>query len=166
MRARLSFVERSALLRFELPAQRLHLCETLRYVAQDGRDSHHVTILVAERQNGEFERDARPILALSRHGQELAGTITRAAGAHHLAISLPMPPAQLLGNNEVERVADRLAGGEAEEPLGALVPELDEAHRIGVDDRIGRLDGELAEEGFLIEGHDIAVNAHACRISP
>src|SRR5579885_2331245 len=102
MQASLSFVERSALLRFELPAQRLHLGETLRYVAQDGCDSHHVTLLVAERQDGEFERDARPILAFSRYGQELAGAVTRAAGAHYLAISLPMPPAQPLGNNEVE----------------------------------------------------------------
>ena len=48
------------------------------------------------------------------------GTISGLAGLHYLAISFPMPMAEALRNNDVERLAERLALCVAEH---ALVPQ-------------------------------------------
>ena len=50
------------------------------------------------------------------------GTISGLAGLHYLAISFPMPMAEALRNNDVERLAERLALCVAEHALGRRVP--------------------------------------------
>src|SRR5262249_34642306 len=62
------------------------------------------------------------------------------AGLHDLAIAVPVPVAEALGNDQVERPAECLALRIAEDALGSRIPEDDRSVGAGGDDRIaGRL---------------------------
>jgi hypothetical protein len=70
-------------------------------------------------------------------------TISGLAGLHYLAISFPMPMAEALRNNEVERLAKRLTLCVAEHALGCRVPYNDGAVGACRDNRISRYQYEL-----------------------
>src|SRR5689334_14135276 len=58
--------------------------------------------VVAERQDREFDRDAPAVLAHRRHGQDLAGAVARLSALHRRGVALPMPAAQVFGNDQIE----------------------------------------------------------------
>jgi hypothetical protein len=64
--------------------------------------------------------------------------------------------AKVLRDDDVERLAERFRFREAEDALGAFVPEADHTLRVGVDDGIGRLLRERAVEALAIgSGHSV-----------
>src|SRR5579875_2501889 len=71
-----------------------------------------------------------------------------------------MALAQVLRDDDIERLADRLAGLEAEDACGAGVPEADDAAGVSIDDGIGGVLHEIAAEAVDIE---IAGVVHAAR---
>src|SRR5260370_26252590 len=114
-----------------LPPQRLHLFEALGHVAQDRRDPDHLAGFVADRRNGELERDAAAILAQPGNGQDIAFAIAALAGLHDVTIALTVPRTPLLRHDEIDRLPDRLGGGVVEDALRTLVPMADDAVAVG-----------------------------------
>src|SRR5262249_36179117 len=95
------------------------------------------------RHDGEFEREARAVLAQAGNGEEIALAVTAAAGGDELSVAAPVTRAQPLGNDEVEGPAERLVLHIVENALRARGPEADDAVAIGGDDRVrlGRENG-------------------------
>ena len=53
---------------------------------------------------------------------------------------------QIIGNNDIEALAERLCFGKTEDPFRAPVPEANYALGIGKDDRVGRFADECKAE--------------------
>jgi len=62
-----------------------------------------------------------------RHRKDLAGAITREAAPHRCRIAGPVAGAQALGDDDVERLPERLALGKSEDPLRAVIPKANNA---------------------------------------
>src|SRR5581483_795930 len=102
-----------------------------------------------ERTKGSQRRVAD--YAESQLNVELASVLVRRAGKHRLVaksrvsgcdrlmIAAPMCGAQVLWNDEIERLADGLARRVSEERFRSRVPDADDAFAVCEDDGIGRL---------------------------
>jgi len=82
-------------------------------------------LIVAQDRDGEFDRDPLFVLRQGRDGQQIAFAVTAVAGGHDVAIALPVPGSEFLGNDQIERLTQGLRGIEAEDAGGAGVPEHD-----------------------------------------
>src|SRR3569833_497489 len=109
----------------KLLAQRLQFIEAGGDVAHDGSEAGDRTVRAAQRRDRELDRDLRTILAQRRHRERVAAAIAARAGLHHVLPAVPVPAAQPLWNDEVERLTDRLVRRKAEYADCAGVPEPD-----------------------------------------
>src|SRR6266404_4564733 len=63
-------------------------------------------------------------------------SVARLPARHGLSVTSPMALSQTLGNNEIERVAERLSLRESEEALGSGIPYIDYAAGVGDHNRV------------------------------
>src|SRR5438128_7999605 len=91
------------------------------------------------------------ILMNGGNPQHVVG-VTRSSGSHHVLVADPMTLSQSWWNDEVERVAKSLNGGESKGSFCAGVPESNCTGRVRDDDRI--LDGrdQLLEIAACLHG--------------
>src|SRR5690349_24031982 len=97
---------RGALFEFGEAPLELALFAPLRRVVARNRSDHAASGRV-EQRHGEGDRQRLTVLA-QRWDAQHGSLILARAGHHHLAIAFPMAPAKALGNDEVERLAQRL----------------------------------------------------------
>src|SRR3954454_15437818 len=64
-------------------------------------------------------------------------SITAFTGLHRAVECRPVTAAEIVGDNEIERLSNRFGGRKAKDTLRAGVPEGDHAAPVGGDDRIG-----------------------------
>ena len=64
--------------------------------------------------------------------------------------------AQMLGDHQIEVVAERFGCAEPEHHLRRRIPALDDAFSIGVDERFGHLLDDRVVQG-IFNGHRVAV---------
>src|SRR4051794_888232 len=121
----------------ELPTKRLHLLEPLRHVAHERRHADPAAALVLERHDRELDRDAPAVLADGRHREKIPVAVPAPAGLDDPPPAFPVSGAQTLGDDQVERLPDCLAGAVSENPLRTGVPEADDPRSIGRNHRIG-----------------------------
>lgn len=71
----------------------------------------------------------------------------RVSGLHHASVAVPVTTTQPLGNDQIQRPADRFGDGlaVAEEGRCCSVPEHDHSRRIGDDNPIGEVLHQLPE---------------------
>src|SRR5208282_4725951 len=105
----------------------------LGYVAPDRRRADGPAVQVADRRDGEGNVDEAAILAPT-HRLELADALAATGLVEDRRFFLET----VEGSDDRHRLADRLLGGEAEEPLGPLVPGEDHAVEILRQDRVVR----------------------------
>ena len=146
----------------EFAAEGSHLLEAFGHVAHDGGHAFHLAGFVAERHDGEFERDPAAVLAQAGDGQQVAGAVAALAGFHHMTEAGPVAGALRFGDDEVERLADGFGGGVAEQVLGAGVPEPDDAVAVGEDVRLGR----GLEQDASVAGPDSPLRSVRCSLRP
>ena len=109
----------------------------VRDVSHDGRHADHLARLIPERHDREFERDAPSILSDSRNGKDVAVAVPGLPCRHHLSITAPVARPQPLRNDDVQRLADRIVAGMAEDTLRAGIPKPDGTVLVRGNDRIG-----------------------------
>src|SRR5713101_4919458 len=63
-------------------------------------------------------------------------SVVRLPARHGLSVPSPMAFSQTLGNDEIERVAERLSLRESEEALGSGIPYVDYAAGVGDHNRV------------------------------
>src|SRR5690606_26006789 len=85
-----------------------------------------------------------------RNRQQVARTIARLSRGHGAAIALPVPRPQPLGNDDVERLPDRLFRREPEDPFRSGVPVPDDAFGVGIDDGVGNAADDGPGEPFRV----------------
>ena len=107
-----------------------------RDVARDLRGADHAAAAIVDRRDRERDVDA-PAVLREPHGLEVTDALARAQPRQdHLLLARA-----LRRNDHEDRLADRLVGGIAEQPLGALVPGEDPTVQRLADDRVvGRID--------------------------
>src|SRR5258708_4850519 len=106
----------------ELTTQGAQLLKTRRRITHYCSDADHLPGIVGKWHDSELHRDACAILSYSRDGQHLAVSVTRLPSAHRSAVSLPVPLAQALRNDNVKRAAEGFSLREAENSRRAAVP--------------------------------------------
>src|SRR6516165_4111353 len=106
----------------ELTAQGTQLLKPGSNVAHDCSNADHLPCFVGKRHDGELDRDPCAVLPDSRDRQDLAVAVARLPGPHGGTIPLPMALAQIFGNDDVERAAERFCLREAEDAGGTPVP--------------------------------------------
>ena len=113
-------------------------CEAPGHIAENGDRSIRLSASVAQYCNREFDGDALTALGQGRNRQQISRAIAALAGRHCMAISSPMPRPEILGNDEIERLSHRVIRREAEDSLGAGIPESDDTVTVGRDNGIRR----------------------------
>jgi hypothetical protein len=111
--------------------------KSCRYIPQHSCNSDDPGVIVAERQDRELDGDAPAVFAQRRYRQNLAGAITRASAPRRCRKAGPVTHPQIIGNNDIEALAERLCFGKTEDPFRAPVPEANYALGIGKDDASG-----------------------------
>ena len=89
------------------------------------------------RHDRELDRDPLAVLADGRHRQKIAISIPAPAGLDNLPPALPVGGPEALGDDQVERLPDRLPGAMPEDALRTGVPQADDPRSIGRHYRVG-----------------------------
>src|SRR5262249_31790622 len=126
-------------------AQLLLLLPGRGHVAQERRDAGDGPAVVVDDRDAKLERHSATALVQRRNSQAAAATSAHAAG-HHGVVPGPVTRPQLLRDDEIERLADRIGGGVAEGRFGPRVPEADHSATIRDHDRIRATLDESAVE--------------------
>ena len=81
----------------------------LAHLAHDRRDPDDGAGVVAQQGHAELDREPTPVLVGGRHAQQRVAVLGD-AGGHRLLVALPVPVAQLVGDDQVEAGAQRVVG--------------------------------------------------------
>src|SRR6202142_533762 len=100
------------------------------FVANHGHDSYHLSMRSIEQSDRKCNRQSSPVLMHRWNAQHVV-SVARLPGRHGLSETSPMARSQTLGNNEIERVAERLSRRKSEEVLGSWIPYIDYAAGVG-----------------------------------
>jgi hypothetical protein len=100
------------------------------FIANHGRDSDHISLRPAQETDRKCNRQRSAVLMHGGNSQQVM-SVTRLPGRHGFSVTSPMALPQTLGNNEIERIAERLRRRESEQVLGSGVSYGDCTARIG-----------------------------------
>src|ERR1700690_968738 len=105
------------------------------FVANHGHDSYHLSMRSIEQSDRKCNRQSSPVLMHRWNAQHVV-TVACLPGRHGLSETSPMTRTQTLGNNKIERVAERLGLRKSEEALGSGIPQIDHAAGVGDHNRV------------------------------
>ena len=91
------------------------------FVTDHGHDSCNLVLLPVEQSDRECNRQRSPVFVHSWHPEHVMA-VARLPGRHGFSVTSPMTLAQTFGDNEIERIAERLSLRESEEALGSGIP--------------------------------------------
>src|SRR5499433_892902 len=114
-----------------------------RLVPDDRRDEPGARIGCKQQRDREGDGERAAVLVDRRNAKHF-GAVPGVACPHDFPIAVPVSLTIALGNDEVERPAERLPLGVAENALGGRVPDDDGAVRARDHDRVARISHELS----------------------
>jgi hypothetical protein len=136
--------------------QAARLLESSANVADDSGHAIKVAMIVAQQDDGEFDRNTSAVLRYRRNGQEISRAISRSPGGHHFCKSRIVAVVQICRNDQIQGQANRLVRCKSEYPHGARIPKTNNSTTIDRDDRIG-----VSGEKFPSKTIDIHDNLHS-----
>src|SRR5437870_4523909 len=144
--------------------QCLFLLPARGHVTDESRDPQRFSRFITQQDNREFQRNACPIFPYRRYGQQLL-PIAGDAGAHDFMVTLPVPSAQALWDNEIQALPHGLLSLVAKHGFGPCIPETNLTVPVGKDDRLlGAFHNLLTEPLMRIRRHMHSL--HATKINP
>lgn len=111
-----------------------------------------VAIVIAHERDGELEGDTSAILPYRGDGEQFP-TIAGNARRHHRPVACPMTGAEAFGDDQIQRLSHRFAGGMAEHRLGSTVPVDDRAGAVRDDHSLRHLFDDALEQRRRELGH-------------
>jgi hypothetical protein len=123
-------------------------------LARDLRGADHAAAVVADRRDG-GRHHHQPAVLVASHGLH----VVDAFAARDALEDRPLLVVQLGGKDLQQRLADGLARGVAEQPLGSGVPAFDDAAQVLADDGVvarfddGRHAGAIVVQGAVLAPH-------------
>jgi hypothetical protein len=91
-----------------LAPQRAQFLKPRRNIAQDGRQADYAPVVV-QGHNRELERNARSVLANAGNCKDITLAVPACPTRHHMSVSVPVALSQSLRNDDVQRLAERIA---------------------------------------------------------
>src|SRR5690348_17220610 len=123
----------------------------LSYVAQNGGNPKNRPIFSPQWQHREFDGNGAAVLAYCPDGQRVASPIVGFPGTDGFMKARPVAFAEVLGDNEVERLADCLSFVESKDALGPGIPKPDNPLVIDKEHRIRCLTYQGTAETIKVE---------------